>query len=384
MELSSKRGDKGTADMFTVEMLPAGHGDALLVEYGSPSVAHRVLIDGGPWSSYPHLRARIEALPPEDRHFALLVVTHVDSDHIDGVVKLLGDAALGVTFGDVWFNAYEHMSAERTLAPKHGEMLSSLIRARRLPWNAAFGEGPVVIPETGPLPSVPLPGGAQCTILSPAPLGLSRMRTVWDREIRKAGLVPGEAGTGVKLLEENKRFSPLDQTLGAPKVDLKSLLREPFDSDASAANGSSIAFLLEYGGHSCVFGADASPTTLAAGARRLVESRVTTTLRVDAFKLPHHGSRNNVSVEMLRLLPSHRYLFSTNGTHFGHPDRAAVARVLTLGPANATLRFNYRTRWNDVWDDGELMENCQYGVRFPDDGKAGLRVDLESGSRGDE
>jgi hypothetical protein len=33
--------------MLRVEMLPAGHGDALLVEYGSPDCPHRILIDGG-------------------------------------------------------------------------------------------------------------------------------------------------------------------------------------------------------------------------------------------------------------------------------------------------------------------------------------------------
>ncbi|BBX66544.1 ComEC/Rec2 family competence protein [Mycolicibacterium psychrotolerans] len=68
--------------MFSVEMLPAGHGDCLWIEYGDP--VRRVLVDGGPYYSYKHLRARIERLDPTDRHFELLIITHVDADHIEG------------------------------------------------------------------------------------------------------------------------------------------------------------------------------------------------------------------------------------------------------------------------------------------------------------
>jgi hypothetical protein len=33
--------------MFAVQMLPAGHGDALVVEYGTRTDPHQLLIDAG-------------------------------------------------------------------------------------------------------------------------------------------------------------------------------------------------------------------------------------------------------------------------------------------------------------------------------------------------
>ncbi|MEA2684952.1 MAG: hypothetical protein QOE93_147, partial [Actinomycetota bacterium] len=67
--------------MLTVEMLPAGYGDAILVTYGTEAEPHRILIDGGQARSFPAVSARLRSFNgPID----LLVVTHVDTDHIGG------------------------------------------------------------------------------------------------------------------------------------------------------------------------------------------------------------------------------------------------------------------------------------------------------------
>ena len=81
--------------------------------------------------------------PPEERSFELLVVTHVDSDHIAGVLELLRDEAIGATFGEVWFNAWRHLQeALEGLGPVEGELLTQTILARDLAWNDAFdGDG---------------------------------------------------------------------------------------------------------------------------------------------------------------------------------------------------------------------------------------------------
>lgn len=38
--------------MFRIELLPAAHGDAIWVKYGDPARPRRIVIDGGPASSY--------------------------------------------------------------------------------------------------------------------------------------------------------------------------------------------------------------------------------------------------------------------------------------------------------------------------------------------
>ena len=95
--------------MFEIEMLPARQGDALWLEYGDAAHPRRALIDAGTPETWDALQARIAALDPGDRHFELLIVSHIDKDHIGGVIPLLEDTALGITFGDVWFNGFRHL-----------------------------------------------------------------------------------------------------------------------------------------------------------------------------------------------------------------------------------------------------------------------------------
>ena len=98
--------------MFRIEMLPAAHGDCLWIEYGSGSTVHRILIDGGPAHAYPALRERILHLPAYERRFELLVITHIDADHIEGVIRLLLDAeALACSFERIWFNGRDQLNA---------------------------------------------------------------------------------------------------------------------------------------------------------------------------------------------------------------------------------------------------------------------------------
>ena len=96
--------------MFRIEMFPACEGDCLIVTYGQPGTPKRILIDGGRVATYADLRAHLVGLPQDQRRFELLIITHVDRDHIEGMLKLFADPNLPVTFGEVWFNAYHHLN----------------------------------------------------------------------------------------------------------------------------------------------------------------------------------------------------------------------------------------------------------------------------------
>jgi beta-lactamase superfamily II metal-dependent hydrolase len=98
--------------MISIELLPAAHGDAIWIEYGPASRPHRILIDGGPAPTYEAgLRRRIATLPEQKRMLELMVVTHIDADHIDGALILLQElAALKVRVDELWFNGWDQIS----------------------------------------------------------------------------------------------------------------------------------------------------------------------------------------------------------------------------------------------------------------------------------
>src|SRR4030095_16399595 len=112
---------------FIVEMLPAKHGDALLVEYGEDRI-RRILIDGGPLNAYPSVEARLSKLPQGDQGVQLLVVTHVDTDHIEGIIRLLAmpERRWPIQVEEIWFNGWRHIEGARGLGGRGGAGVRSL------------------------------------------------------------------------------------------------------------------------------------------------------------------------------------------------------------------------------------------------------------------
>ena len=360
-------------------MLPAEQGDCLWIEYGSDKNPSRILIDGGTAATFDTLKARITALPATQRQFELFIITHIDADHIEGAIKLLASAkSLGVEFGDVWFNGYEHLASEdKLLGGVQAEYLSALLKQEKYIWNRAFDSQAVVIPHEGSLPHQELPGGMMLTLLSPTRERLQKLRNPWTRELQKAGLDRDSLDQVLAHLAANRRLGVDYQLLGEKVINLEKLANAPFVSDPSEANGSSIAVLAEFEGKSCLLTGDAFANVLASSIRRLLENRASHRLMVDAFKIPHHGSKVNLNNDLIGMLVCRRYLFSTNGSFFRHPDLETVARVIVNGGDDPILCFNYHTKHNAMWDDAKLMRGqYRYQACYPEANRPSLSIEL--------
>lgn len=345
--------------LFNIEMLPARHGDCLWVEYGEKDDVYRMLIDGGPVSTFDSIQARLDQVPMGQREFELIVLTHVDADHVEGLVRLFVEAPLPFAVDDVWFNGWRQMKdSHGLLGALQGEFLSSLL-VRRVPnaWNASAP--PWVVPKKGTLPVYTLEeSGMRLTLLSPDPARLVKMSKAWEAAIDKAGIMPGDLDAAWKLLAEKKKFLPKKGLLGTAP-DLDTLLKKQFLPDQAVPNGSSIAFLAEYGDKSALFLGDASPDVVAASIRRLCDERGVDRLEVDAVKVAHHGSKNNTSVALLKLIHSPRYLISTNGDQFEHPDKECLARIVKYGTPEEIF-FNYETKYTKPWIGQTAEDSFHY------------------------
>lgn len=201
--------------MLRLEVLPAGHGDCLWIEYGDPPSPRRILIDGGAKGTYKRaLQSRLERSGSE---LELLVVTHVDGDHITGILELIDKARSGINPKDVWFNGFRHLPDEdpETLGPVQVEKLTDFLVSQQVPWNNCFDKEAVVVPEQGELPGRKLAGGLTLTLLSPTVQALRDLKPVWEKEVRKAGLDPNMAPVPEVAAEEG--FELLEA--GPPDVE---------------------------------------------------------------------------------------------------------------------------------------------------------------------
>jgi hypothetical protein len=307
-----------------------------------------------------------------ERRLELLVVSHVDRDHIEGVLGLLSEEEPGFEVGDVWFNGWPHLAAAGGMVPfgaLQGERVSGRIAALGLPWNRAFDGGAVAAPEEGPLPRVVLPGGLALTLLAPGPEALARLRPQWEREVRKANL---EVGFALPPNDE-LALEPFDLLAGGELPDVEALAASPFEKDRSAANASSIALLAEIDGRRALLAADAHAPALVAALDRLSPGE---RFALDLLKISHHGSKGTTSRELIERVDCSTYLFSTNGAIFRHPHAEAVSRVIVAGGESPRLVFNYRGAHNAVWDLDEMKRRYGYTTTYPAEGGEGVEVAL--------
>src|SRR5688500_1808031 len=107
--------------LFTLEALHAKHGDSLLLHYGKPNAPKLIVIDGGPAGIYKaSLRPRLEALkekrsPDGPLTIRMVMVSHLDDDHINGVLAFLDDLVerqenneeLPYNILTLWHNTFE-------------------------------------------------------------------------------------------------------------------------------------------------------------------------------------------------------------------------------------------------------------------------------------
>jgi len=341
--------------VFRVELLPAREGDCIILTYGDDARPRRIMIDAGRKATWRAVRARLAALPREERTFELLIVSHVDRDHIEGVVEMLSDAELALSFRDIWFNGYHHLQGGdlETFGPVQGERLTELLRRPGVRWNARFRGRSV---EVGRVRRpITLAGGLRLTLLSPRREDLAALIPEWDAECRKAGLVKDVKGW--------REPPPVDfERMGA--LDVDALAATPFTADPSAANATSIAVLAELDGRRVLLAADGSAKQLAAALRPLAAGFPGGRLPLEALKLPHHGSRNNLSAELLSVVSCSRFLVSSNGSYFDHPHPETLARILTRGQG-VELVFNYRSPEALAWDDDALKRRWSYRATYP-------------------
>ncbi|NKL25402.1 hypothetical protein GFL92_01020 [Rhizobium leguminosarum bv. viciae] len=354
--------------MISFSMFPARDGDCILLQFGQP--ARRVLVDVGRSSGYRVLGPLLAKAGCIDG-IDLFVVSHIDSDHIGGALKLTSDSEMSSKVRSVWFNNYDHVctALKRTgfevQGTAQGERLSAAISDAGWISNSGFDQS--VVSTTSDLVRIPL-HGATLTLLSPTDQKLAMLQPIWQTEVEKAGLTETDKSNDL-LPNEIEIF-------GSPELTVEELAALPELPDRTIANGSSIAFMMEFEGKKVICASDAHPDPLEAAIDKLRGDQAR--LKIDLLKVSHHGSRSNTTRAFLEMLDCTRFAFSTDGSRHNHPDRETIARILTYCcPGDLkTFYFNYRQPNTRYWDDEDRMEKHKYQCVFSDDIGGYLSINL--------
>lgn len=325
-------------------------------------LSHYILIDGGYVDTYKnYLLPTLKEIAARGGELDVVVVTHIDGDHISGIIRMMEDMPIGIR--EIWYNGYRHIQSvavtvaeketfvhrniskecqaekAKTISAKQGCTLSALIAKNGISWNTPSKGYTIMAPMTFPL------GDAIIHVLSPNNEDIEALESFWKKRLIKDGLL--KKAHSEEYWDDAYEFSISKDMPGfhfhekkvSKSYDLLMLCKEVYEPDSSASNGSSISFVLETEGKRLLFLGDSHAETVVASLRTLYcEEKAP--YKFDAVKLSHHGSYNNNSPELFSLIVSDKWLISTNGDKYNHPDMPTLAHIITSG-VNNQLYFNY-------------------------------------------
>jgi hypothetical protein len=195
---------------------------------------------------------------------------------------------------------------------------------------------------------------------------------VWEKEVLKK--IEDIDAIG-KRLEEDHRYEDDSDILGDFNIaDLQDAIPT---GDKSAANRSSIALIAAYDGTTCLLTGDTPSDLLLQSIEPILEDQGTDKLRINAWKLAHHGSKKSTLDMLMEKVKCKRILLSSDGKKYKHPDKETVAKLLRHSGPELELYFNYRTVHNDMWDDNDMKNRYSYETYYPNDLQTGITLKLD-------
>jgi beta-lactamase superfamily II metal-dependent hydrolase len=305
---------------LNIKMLEAFHGDCFLISLEDNNCVKNIIVDGGISKTYiRNLKSEIEAIMnAEGQNIDMMFITHVDDDHIGGIISFFEDDEIdksivkrviynsALTISKSLRSQYDssreihiNKTTERKASYKQGKTLESELIKDNLLENKVIKA----------LDKIDI-GNATITILSPREIEVKKLNKRWEIE-----------------QSEKRKASSSDDDY---KKTIKELLRDDkYIKDKSIINRSSISFLMEYGRFKILMLADSRSDVITKSLNRLGYNKENK-LVLDYVKLPHHGSKNNLYYDLLDIIDCKKYIISTDGSIFNHPDKITLARILKV------------------------------------------------------
>lgn len=305
--------------MLKLRIVQAKYGDCLILLFGNEKDPKYILIDGGPHGIYhDHLRGELEQIKTAGGKLDLMVLSHIDGDHIVGLLDLTEEmkenAADGeepvIEIKELWMNTFSQSiskgnnlkNALQNMLSNVNNLASTLPSGNRAVLSISQGD---TLRRNALLLNIPLNNitnhemisydsirepvtmdNIKFTIIGPDEENLDKLRQEWQEWIRK----------------NESKVMTTDQEL------LQQM-------DRSIPNLSSIMFLLEAEGKSMLFTGDGRGDFILEGLQKAGLLDENGSIHVSIFKVPHHGSIRNTTRDFFMKVMADQYVISGDGRH---------------------------------------------------------------------
>jgi hypothetical protein len=312
------------AGEIQLEFLNAAHGDSIVVSWDDPPKL--ALIDGGPTGKsdlaltprLQQLRAERGTGPDQQLTIDLICVSHIDDDHIAGIVRLL-----------------------RALRQSRKDSLPEPYRVMRL-WHNSFEElvaaGPASIPVTDVESDTTGMLRTSDVVAASVNQGrdlrdLARFFHVDGNDPFDGPIIGGLSAT-VNGLEvsvvapDAKALADLEEEWRkAKQQDNPGVLAAAF-ADRRVPNLSSICTVIGGPSARALLTADARGDRVMDGLEQLGLLPDGGTAHFDIMQVPHHGSENNSALAFFERVTADHYVISADGIAHEHPSLSTLEWIV--------------------------------------------------------
>jgi hypothetical protein len=366
-------------------------GDCLLL---TSKASKRILIDGGMAASYSeHVAPALSALQKKQKKLDRVYVSHIDEDHISGVLQMLDDLVAWRVhdyqvahgnpthrapgsdhppppeIGGIWHNAFhdqlgknsgaiENMLAAvatvlsgapskalREASEEHRELATSMKQALqvsrrigkelRIPLNDEFGNQLMMIKPNMPALAF---GAMKLLVIGPFKQDLEKLRDDWNKWLRSTS---GKAA--VRSVNEQSRENERDLGNNAmpilgPLIAASKVLGSR--SKVTVPNLASLMFYVEEDGRTLLLTGDGHWEDILKGLAHHQKLSAANNIHVNVLKVQHHGSEHNLNAEFCRAVIADHYIFCGNGAH-ENPDLDVVETVVNSRIGTAAQRSKH-------------------------------------------
>lgn len=313
----------------TVKTFQSGCGDCIfliLMDEANGETYH-VLIDCGKFTS------EIKNFIMNDLNFRIdmLIVSHYDNDHVLGLIDMLKDIDLAnLEIEKIIYNCFQDYDMKDVASISDENRIQLDRYASNIHPSKGLTETKIGAPQASLL----------CLVIKSNP----KWYNVWDKKV----VVEGDTIN----LGDNGKWGVFHVL--SPSKDALDALKHDFIKEYTKCvhecppNKASLALIWECNGKKILFGGDAVASQLYKAIRDLYRQEY---VLFEAIKIPHHGSKNNMSNELALLIDTEQY-FLTGGKKREGPNYETLAKII-LHPLNNDVSL-HTIHYNRVVNLSEL------------------------------
>jgi len=338
-------------------VLKAKHGDGIAISIVDDGSKFNILVDGGPRTAFElagqemGLKTYLDSIKSSNEKIDLLILTHEDEDHIGGILAAFEKKGyMKDLVEEVWFNSGNKLINEF-------ELNESLDKK----------DGPEIIRNNGCKTSIPQGIALEDYFSELGIHNLNLFSSDGSPCISRFGCTFDFISPSMKKLKNRKAYW-MEKSGGkytSGKNDYNKLLTEFSDvkyipKDNSKPNGSSLAFVFTALERKILFLGDAHEDEIRYGLELLGHNQ-DNKIKVDYVKMSHHGSKNNISNNLLDCFDTNKFIVTTDGTRHNLPNKYTFSLIIAKFEC-PEIFFNYPSLINKIFHKGDY-ESCIFEAK---------------------